>query len=171
MTINKFLRAAGAAVFIVTAPAAVAAEDQFGGVLGLTLGFCPPGRAPLGVAEFRNVGKNDLNEGAPNAVAISLCTTQPDIGLSFARGACDGRMISSVRFKNVADNDFNEGAPNFVSLGLCAQGPLPVGFQLSLVRCPPGFSRISRVRFQNVGKNDFNEGAPNFVTVRLCVGG
>lgn len=171
MTITGFLRVLGAAALIVAAPAASQAQGQQIDVLGLSLGYCPPGTSPLGVAQFRNVGKNDRNEGAPNSITISLCTTQPDIGLSFTSAYCDGRVVSRVRFKNVADTDFNEEAPNYVSLSLCARGPVRGDFQLSVRRCPPGFVPISRVRFKNVGDNDFNEGAPNFVTVRLCAAG
>lgn len=170
MTISSFLRAVGAAALIMAAPAAGLAQGQ-PDVLGLALGFCPPGTSPLGVAQFRNVGKNDRNEGAPNSITISLCTTQPDIGLTFTAAYCDGKVISRVRFKNVGDNDFNEGAPNYISLSLCALGPVPGAYQLSVRRCPEGFVPISRVRFQNVGNKDFNEGAPNFVTIRLCAGG
>lgn len=171
MTITGILRAVGVAALIVAAPAASQAQGQQIDVLGLAIGFCPPGTSPLGVAQFRNVGKNDRNEGAPNSVTISLCTTQPDIGLAFTSAYCDGKVISRVRFKNVADTDFNEDAPNYVSLSLCAQGPLRGDFRLSLRRCPAGFVPISRVRFKNVGDSDFNEGAPNFVTVRLCAAG
>jgi len=171
MTISSFLRAAGTAALIVAAPAAGMAQGQASDVLGLALGFCPPGTSPLGVAQFRNVGKNDRNEGAPNSITISLCTTQPDIGLTFTSAYCDGRVVSRVRFKNVADTDFNEGAPNYISLSLCARGPVPGAYQLSVRRCPSGFVPISRVRFKNVGDSDFNEGAPNYVTVRLCAAG
>jgi hypothetical protein len=170
-TITGFLRAVGAAALIIAAPAVGQAQGQQIDLLGLSIGFCPPGTSPLGVAQFRNVGKNDRNEGAPNSMTISLCTTQPDIGLTFTSAYCDGRVISRVRFKNVADTDFNEGAPNYIALSLCAQGPVRGDFRLSLRRCPPGFVPISRVRFKNVGDSDFNEGAPNFVTVRLCAGG
>jgi len=171
MTISSFLRAAGMAALIMAAPTAAQAQGQQIDVLGLALGFCPPGTSPLGVAQFRNVGKNDRNEGAPNSITISLCTTQPDIGLTFTSAYCDGRVVSRVRFKNVADTDFNEGAPNYIGLSLCARGPVPGAYQLAVRRCPQGFVPISRVRFQNVGNSDFNEGAPNFVTVRLCAGG
>lgn len=171
MTIRSFLRALGAAAIIVAAPAVSQAQGQQIDLLGLSIGFCPPGTSPLGVAQFRNVGKNDRNEGAPNSMTISLCTTQPDIGLTFTSAYCDGRVISRIRFKNVADTDFNEGAPNYIALSLCARGPVRGDFRLSLRRCPAGFVPISRVRFKNVGDSDFNEGAPNYVTVRLCAAG
>ncbi|MDH3234906.1 MAG: hypothetical protein OEQ29_15405 [Alphaproteobacteria bacterium] len=171
MTITGLLRALGVAAIIGAAPAASLAQGQPDGVLGLSLGFCPPGTSPLGVAQFRNVGKNDRNEGAPNSITISLCTTQPDIGLTFTSAYCDGQVVSRVRFQNVARTDFNEGAPNYVALSLCARGPVPGAFQLSVKGCPQGFVPISQVRFKNVGDKDHNEGAPSFVTVRLCAGG
>jgi len=171
MRITGILRAVGMAALIAVAPAVGQAQGPQPDVLGLALGYCPPGTSPLGVAQFRNVGRNDRNEGAPNSITISLCTTQPDIGLTFTAAYCDGRVISRVTFQNVGNNDFNEGAPNHISLSLCALGPVRGDFQLSLRRCPPGFVPISRVRFQNVGNKDFNEGAPNFVTVRLCAAG
>jgi hypothetical protein len=168
------MRALGAVILLVAVPIAGSAQDQPAGpgpIMVLALRHCPEGTSPLGVAQFRNVGKNDRNEGAPNSITISLCTVRPDIGITFTSAYCDGRVISRTRFQNVSRTDFNEGAPNYIALSLCARGPVPGAFRLATQHCPPGFAEISAVRFQNVGSQDFNEGAPNFVTVRLCAGG
>ncbi len=174
MNITGLLRAVGAGILLVAAPFAGSAQDQPRGpgpVLLLSLGHCPEGTSPLGMAQFRNVGRHDRNEGAPNSITISLCTTQPDIGVTFTSAYCDGRVISRTRFQNVSRTDFNEGAPNYVALSLCARGPVPANFQIFTRRCRPGLAAPRVVRFQNAGDRDFNEGAPNFVTVRLCAQG
>jgi len=134
----------------------------------MTQGPCAPGSAPAGLAQFRNVGKNDVNEGAPKHVFIRLCSFNPDIALQLTAASCQGRVMSKVRFKNVADNDFNEGAPNYVVIKLCIRGPVVQFFTLTRGACRPGLFPIGTVRFKNVADGDFNEGAPNFVRITLC---
>jgi hypothetical protein len=138
----------------------------------LVLGRCPPDAIGMGRVGFRNVGRNDRNEGARNYVVISMCSYRPNrrILLVARRRDCPGRIMSRTRFQNVANSDFNEGAPNFVRLGLCQTGPLRREYMISARGCPPRLRTQSVVRFKNVGNRDFNEGAPNFVAIALCRG-
>jgi hypothetical protein len=158
--------------FLASAVAAISSA-QAQGPRGpfLVLGRCPPDAGPLGAVGFRNVGRNDRNEGARNYIRISLCSYRPrPLTLVSRRSDCPGRIISRTRFQNVANNDFNEGAPNFVRLGLCQTGPLRRQYLISTRGCPPQMRTQSVVRFKNVGNRDFNEGAPNFVAIALCRG-
>lgn len=157
----------GIAMAVVASMGSVRAQG--GPDVMMTLGRCAPGSTPAGVARFQNVGKNDINEGAPNFVAIRLCVFRPDVAIGLTVGRCQGRTLNQVRFKNVGDNDFNEGAPNYVSVSLCIRGPVHRFYALTRAACPPGLRPVGAVRFQNVANNDFNEGAPNFITIRLCV--
>jgi hypothetical protein len=138
----------------------------------LVMGRCPPDAIGMGRVGFRNVGRNDRNEGARNYVRISMCSYRPNRRLLLVgrRSDCPGRIISRARFQNVANNDFNEGAPNFVRIGLCQTGPLRRDYMISMRGCPRRMRTQSVVRFKNVGNRDFNEGAPNFVTIALCRG-
>jgi len=141
---------------------------QGGPGLMMTRGQCAPGSEPSGLAQFRNVGNNDINEGAAKHIFIRLCSFRPDIALELTASPCQGRVMSQVRFQNVANTDFNEGAPNFVIIRLCIRGPVVQFFDLTRGGCRPGLFPISDVRFKNVADNDFNEGAPNFVSITLC---
>lgn len=141
---------------------------QGGPGLVMTRGLCPPGSVPSGIAQFRNVGNNDINEGAAKYISIKLCSFRPDIQLRLSASPCQGRVMSQVRFQNVANSDFNEGAPNFIVVRLCIRGPVVQFFDLTRGGCRPGLFPISDVRFKNVANNDFNEGAPNFVAITLC---
>jgi len=154
---------------VVAAVSSVQAQGRRGPFL--VLGRCPQDAVGLGRVGFRNVGKNDRNEGARNYIRISMCSYRPRrLLLVGRRSDCPGRIISRTRFQNVANNDFNEGAPNFVRLGLCQTGPLRSDYLISTRRCPPQMRTQSVVRFKNVGNRDFNEGAPNFVAIVLCRG-
>lgn len=144
------------------------AMAQGGPGLMMTRGPCAPGSMPAGTAQFKNVGNNDINEGAAKYITINLCSFRPDLALELTAGPCRGRVMSQVRFKNVADSDFNEGAPNFVVIRLCIRGPVVQFFDLTRGGCRPGLFPISDVRFKNVANTDFNEGAPNFVSITLC---
>lgn len=141
---------------------------QGGPGLMMTRGQCAPGSAPSGLAQFKNVGNNDINEGAPKYIFIRLCSFRPDITLQLTASPCQGRVMSKVRFQNVANTDFDEGAPNFVTIRLCIRGPVVQFFDLTRGGCRPGLVPVSSVRFKNVADNDFNEGAPNYVSITLC---
>ena len=154
---------------VVTAVSSVQAQGRRGPFL--VLGACPQDAIGMGRVAFRNVGRNDRNEGARNFIRISMCSYRPRPLLLVARRSdCPGRIISRARFQNVANSDFNEGAPNFVRIGLCQTGPLRRQYMISTRGCPQQLRTQSVVRFKNVGNSDFNEGAPNFVTVALCRG-
>jgi len=177
MSKNRILAALSAAFIVTAAPHASLAQTGAGipagpavPLLGLSLGPCVQGTTPIGVARFRNVGRNDRNEGAPNTIAIRLCSVQPDLGLTLTESYCEGRTISRKSFQNVANTDLNEGAPNRITISLCVNGRVPGAFRLARRSCPAGFGEISAVRFQNVGNSDFNEGAPNFISILLCAG-
>jgi len=160
---------AGLAGAVIAATTSVQAQGGRGPFLAL--GGCPQSAIDLGRVGFRNVGKNDRNEGARNYIRISLCSYRPRaLMLVGRRGDCQGRIISRTRFQNVANSDFNEGAPNFIRLGLCQTGPLRREYMISVRGCPQHLRTQSVVRFKNVGNSDFNEGAPNFVTIVLCRG-
>lgn len=159
---------------LLTAVAATASSLQAQGRRGpfLVLGRCPPDAFAMGRVGFRNVGRNDRNEGARNYIRISMCSYRPNRSMLLVRGRrdCPGRIISRDRFQNVANSDFHEGAPDFVRVGLCQTGPLRRQYVISTRGCPPDFRTQSVVRFKNVGNNDFNEGAPNYVAIVLCRG-
>ncbi len=87
--------------------------------LELVGGRCPSHYADNGLVTFQNVGNKDMNEGAINHIAVSLCEAGRPRGPYMVQGNCPSYQLSSVTFRNIGSEDVGEGADEWVTISLC----------------------------------------------------